>query len=103
MAVHILKPNLMRLKEASSSSEQKQSIEERVTQVKAEEYLAYWKKLKIENNVSDEEEQQESEKVHTMKGQLFIKFGEDASDIFEAFAHYGLSTSVSDEDRHTIQ
>lgn len=45
MAIHILKPNLMKLQEATGSAKPT-SIEERVTQVKAEEYLAFWKELK---------------------------------------------------------
>lgn len=46
MAIHILKPDMSEFKKQTEGS-----IDERVTQVNAEQYLAYWKELKVKANI----------------------------------------------------
>ena len=77
------------------------SIEERVSHIKAEEYLGYWKELKVKAGIREQDEpvdNSQTDKIRQLKDQLFIKFGEDVNDIFAAFRHYQLDTRVTQED-----
>lgn len=96
MATHILKPNMSKLQEAGQ--QQKGSIAERVTSVKADEYLAHWKRLKVQSGVNDSDDSN-SDAIRTLKEKLFILVGEDVEDIFEAFSYYQLDTTITAEDR----
>ena len=93
MANHILKPNQSKLQEAA---QQKGNIAERVTRIKAEDYLTEWKKLKFSNGVEDESN---TEVIRSLKDKLFIQTGEDVEDIFEAFNYYQLDTTLTQEDK----
>jgi hypothetical protein len=102
MAIHVLKPNLMKLQEASSKKEDDSTIEERVTRIKADEYLEAWKKLKVKHGMNDnvyELSESTQERENHLKIELFNQFGEDVDDIFKAFRHYGLDPNVTEEDR----
>lgn len=95
MSKHILKLNDAKLQDAGQA---KGSIAERVTSMKADEYLAFWKSLKVKSGVQDRDDSN-SDAIRALKDKMFINFGEDVEDIFEAFTYYQLDTAITEEDR----
>ena len=95
MAAHVLRPNMSRLQEAGQA---RGSVAERVTRIKAEEYLGVWKRMKIAANCFEPDDSA-SEAVRRLKDELFVKVGEDVQDVFEAFDYYQLDTTITEQDK----
>jgi hypothetical protein len=74
-------------------------IQEKITMIKAEEMLVEWKKINMEAEVRFANKAKVLEHTETMKEELFVKFGEDVDDIFEAFQFYKLNVDITDDDR----
>ncbi|CDW72291.1 UNKNOWN [Stylonychia lemnae] len=102
MAFHVMEPDVEKFHEAAQSGqyEIESSIEERISQLQAEEIMESYKRQLVEaeakfgNNQKVYEEQ-----IEKIKDNLFVQFGEDVLDIFEAFNHYGLDTEITSDDR----
>ena len=69
-----------------------QDIEEKVAGVQAEEMLETWKFLKMRAENGEIED-------NKVNDELFVQFGIDVADIFEAFKFYGLKLTITDADR----
>lgn len=105
MAVHVMSPvDEEKLEHgytmAKEDSQNESTIEERITLVKAEDMLESWKKLcmraEIEYAGNKESILLEESKL---KEQLFVEFGIDIEDIFEAFKFYDLNPNLNEGDR----
>lgn len=103
MIVSILKPDLNEMRKwgyQGGADEEEGKIEERISQIRAEEILEIWKKLKVksekDNGTGNSLEPLLDTKVND---ELYIETGEDVDDIFKAFKHYNLHAKVSDDDR----
>lgn len=75
-----------------------------MTRIKAEEYLEAWKKLKVQAGINEtyDNEESNSEVIRNLKDKLFVQYGEDVDDIFEAFKYYGLETTVTEAERQSF-
>ena len=96
MIVSILKPDLDQMKQFgyAGADEEEGKIEERISQVRAEEILDIYKRLKASyENEGGQIESRANEPLLDTKvnDQLFIETGEDVDDIFAAFKHYKLN------------
>lgn len=106
MIVQILKPDLEQMKILgydANQDEEEGAIEERISQLRAEELLAEYKRLivKLENApaLSGRSAMNEPLMDTRLADELFVTTGEDYDDIMAAFAHYKLNKEVSDDDR----
>ena len=85
---------------AKTPFDEESDIEERVSMVRAEEILEFYKREVIRGELefgSDEFGKQEN--MEFIKEKIFVDFGEDIQDVFLAFNHYGLNHQITDEDR----
>lgn len=80
--------------------DENEDIEERVSKVKAEEILEFYKRecVRAEIDYAGNEAAQQ-EYIELVKDHIFIDFNEDVQDAFLAFQHYGLNPNISDDDR----
>ncbi len=104
MIVNLLKPDLEQMKQfgfQAVSEEEEGKIEERISQVRAEELLEAWKRLKVKGERDNTSASNSTPLLEDTKvnDELFIETGEDFDDIFKAFKHYGLKAEITDEDR----
>ena len=82
--------------------EEESKIEERISQIKAEEYLEVWKRLNIKEERAHAGHSERHEPLlrdSKLKDKLFVETGEDVEDIFNAFKHYRLNHEITDDDR----
>lgn len=128
MALHIVKSATdVRLQEEFSQpirlatdADLENDVSQRVTRNAAERYLLEWKKIVLsyerleEGNLENIFTQgngmqtrlidgEDTTEVDKLQDKLFIVTGEDSTDIFRAFDHYGLDYSISTADRANIQ
>lgn len=97
-----MKPDLDQMKQFGyqGKDEEEGAIEERISQIRAEEILDLYKKLKVKSDFAHGAGSASEPLLDTkVKDQLFIETGEDIDDIFAAFAHYKLNFEISEEDK----
>lgn len=76
-------------------------IDEKISMAQAEEILEEWKRSRIEaeHRLAGRPRAELKENEEILKQELFVKFGFDIEEIFEAFEFYGLKDTIHDEDR----
>ena len=89
------------VRDDSKSREESSEIDQKITMVQAEEMLEEWKRSRIEAEIklAGKPKHELKENEEKLKEALFVKFGFDIDDIFEAFEFYGLKDEIHDEDR----
>ncbi len=76
-------------------------IDQKITMAQAEEILEEWKRSRIEAELqmAGRPRSEINENEEKLKQSLFVKFGFDVEEVFEAFEFYGLKDTIHEEDR----